>query len=79
MIDQTAEWRNMGGEQSTQDRTGGNTNANLESYGVEGSITGNNEDDAFMKNATRRFMTAADRSIKAGMAIMRGLKGQLNL
>lgn len=79
MIDETAEWRNMGDGPSTQDRTGGATNANLESYGIEGTITGNNEDEKFMKNASKRFMTTADRNIKMGMVILKEFATQLNL
>ncbi|CAI2372425.1 unnamed protein product [Moneuplotes crassus] len=79
MIDESAEWRNMGTEKSVMDRTGGNLNPHLENYGVESNITGTNAEESFMKNANKRFVTTTDRNIKAGNMIMKRFSSQLNL
>lgn len=57
VIDETSEWRNFGndgsgksdGGASSGDRTGGNWNTNLDSYGIETTITGGGQNEAYMK------------------------------
>jgi len=82
-IDDTAEWRNFGGDNgqahSSGDRTGGNINMNLEGSGIETAVTGVGSEANALKKAGQKFVSASDRNIMLAMSIMSNFAKQLNL
>lgn len=86
VIDETSEWRNFGndgsgkseGGRSSGDRTGSAWNTNLDSYGLDASITGGDSGDKMNKIA-RRHQTAHDKNVKMAMGTLRHYSQMLNL
>lgn len=87
VIDESSEWRNFGndgsgknsGGVSNGDRTGGNWNTDLESYGIETVITGTNDESSHMKKISKRFQSSHDRNIKAALYYFKHYSHLLNL
>mmetsp|Transcript_4779 Transcript_4779/g.4512 ORF Transcript_4779/g.4512 Transcript_4779/m.4512 type:complete len:126 (+) Transcript_4779:210-587(+) len=61
------------------DRTGSNINPNLESFGIEGNITGPAGVENSIQKATKRFVSRTDSNIKASMVMIKGFIRALNL
>lgn len=87
VIDESAEWRNFGndgsgkadGSLSNGDRTGGNVNFDLDSYGMETMITGGTGADTKLQRIANRYQTSHDRNVKAAMMSLRHYANLLNL
>ena len=86
IIDESPEWRNFSndgsgkadGSRSAGDRTGSGLNMNLDSFGMEASITGGGESDK-MDRIARRQQTSHDKNVTLAIMQMKMFSKVLNL